>query len=324
MTDRRQSIAAVALTLAFAWPVRAQTPARIAWIVPSDAAVFAPYMAAFQAGLHDNGLQIGKDVVIDVFYADGHYERFPALIDAALRREPALMMVVTIASVRAAQLATRSIPIVFVSTNDPLGSGLVASLARPGGNTTGVSNQAEDVIGKYVELLRDVLPQTRRIAVLSNPGNPSNARMFEHVRAAAMAQGIGATSYEADSPQAIGPALERIAAQHHDALLMNSDAMLFQHRGRIGTFALKQRLAAITTSPQDAESGFLLAYGADRPDMYRRAATYARKILAGAKPAELPVEQPTRFRLVVNLKAARALGITMPRSLLLRADEVIE
>ena len=313
-----------ALLLTVPLPLRAQAPARIAWIGPTDAAGQALYIAAFKDGLRNNGMIEGKDFAFDAQYADGHYDRFPAMIDAALKRNPALIMAVTIASVRAAQQATKTIPIVFVSTNDPLGSGLVASLARPGGNTTGISNQAEDVIGKYVELLRDALPQIKRIAVLLNPGNPSNPRMFERIRASAQGYGISATAFEAASPETIDPALERSARQQSEALLQNSDAMLFQHRARIAAFALKQRLPSISTSPEGAESGFLLAYGADRPDMYRRAATYATKILAGAKPADLPVEQPTKFQLVINLKTAKALGITIPQSLLLRADEVIQ
>ena len=304
--------------------LRAQAPPRIAWIGPSDAAGQALYIAAFKDGLRNNGKIEGKDFAFDAQFADGHYDRFPAMVDAALKRNPALIIVITIASVRAAQKATKAIPIVFVSTNDPLGSGLIASLAHPGGNTTGISNQAEDVIGKYVEFLRETSPQMKRIAVLLNPDNPSNPRMFDRVRASAQGYGISATAFEATSPEAIDSALERIARQQPEALLQIGDSMLFQHRARIAAFALKQRLPSISTSSEGAESGFLLAYGADRPDMYRRAATYVTKILAGAKPAELPVEQPTKFHLVINLKTAKALGIVIPQSLLLRADELIQ
>ena len=310
--------------LAVSLPLCAEAPARIAWIGPSDAAGQALYIAAFKEGMRANGMVDGKNYFVDAQYADGHYDRFPAMVAAALKRDPAVIIAITIASVRAGQEATRTVPIVFVSTNDPVGSGLIANLARPGGNTTGISNQAEDVIVKYVELLRDTLPQTKRIAVLLNPGNPSNPRMFERVRAAAQGYGISAAAYEAASPEAIDPALERIARQRPDALLMNSDAMLFQHRQRIAAFALNERLPSISPSPENAEAGFLLAYGADRPDMYRRAAAYVKKILAGAKPGDLPVEQPTKFTLVINLKTAKALGLTVPQSLLLRADAVIE
>ena len=325
MNNRRNLLFALgASALAVAAPMRAQALPRIAWIGPSDAAGQVRYIAAFKEGMRENGLLDGKDYVLDAQYADGHYDRFPAMVDAALKRDPALIVVITIASVRAAQQATKAVPIVFVSTNDPLGSGLVASLARPGGNTTGISNQAEDVIVKYVELLREALPQTKRVAVLLNPGNPSNLRMFERVRGSAHDRGISVTAYEAGSPEAIDAALERIARQRPDALLPNSDAMLLQYRDRIAAFALKERLPSIGTSPETAKSGYLLAYGANRPDMYRRAATYARKILAGAKPADLPVEQPTKFELVINLKTAKALGVTIPQSLLLSADEVIQ
>ena len=180
------------------------------------------------------------------------------------------------------------------------------------------------MIGKYVELLHEALPQMKRVAVLLNPGNPSNAPMFERVRVAAQRYGVSAEAYEAASPDAIDSALAHIAQQRPDALLQNSDAMLFQHRARIASFALKERLPAISTSPESAESGFLMAYGANRPDMYRRAATYAKKILAGAKPADLPVEQPTKLPLVINMKTAKALGLTIPQALLLRADEAIQ
>ena len=315
---------AIALALASAVASAQPSPARIAWIGPSDAAGQAPYIASFKEGMRDNGMVEGSSYVLDAPYADGHYDRFPAMIDAALKRNPALIMVVTIASVRAAQRATDSVPIVFVSTNDPVGSGLIASLARPGGNTTGISNQAEDLIVKYVELLQAALPRARSLAVLLNPDNPSNRRMFELVRITAAASGMSAAAYEAASPEAIDPALAAIARQQPDALILNSDAMLFQQRHRIAAFALKQRIPVIGTSPETADSGYLLAYGADRPDMYRRAATYARKILAGTKPADLPVEQPTRFKLIVNLKTAKVLGLTIPQSLLLRADEVIQ
>ena len=325
MNRRRPGLhLAIALTLATAVASAQPSPARIAWIGPSDAAGQAKYIASFKDGMSDNGLVEGRNYVLDAQYADGHYDRFPAMIDAALKRDPALIMAITIASVRAAQLATNSVPIVFMSTNDPVGSGLVASLARPGGNTTGISNQAEDVIVKYVELVHATLPRAKRVAVLLNPDNPSNQRMFELVRAAADASGMTAVAYEAASPEAIDSALDAIARQRPDALIQNSDAMLIQHRDRIAAFALKQRIPAIGTSPEAADSGYLLAYGADRLEIYRRAANYARKILAGARPADLPVEQPTRFKLIINLKTAKALGLTIPQSLLLRADEVIQ
>jgi len=324
-TRRRLSLhLAIALVLAPALAYTQPSPARIAWIGPSDAADQARYIASFKEGMRDNGMVEGSRYVLDAQYADGHYDRFPAMIDAALKRGPALIVVVTIASVRAAQRATASVPILFVSTNDPVGSGLIASLARPGGNTTGISNQAEDVIAKYVELVRAALPSARSLAVLINPENPSNPRMFELIHRSADALGMSAVAYEAAWPEAIDPTLDSIARQRPDALIVNSDAMLFQHRDRIAMFALKQRIPAIGTSPEAADSGYLLTSGADRPEMYRRAATYARKILEGAKPADLPVEQPRRFKLIVNLTTAKALGMTIPRSLLLRADEVIQ
>ena len=318
---RRHLLAALAITL----PTLAATrPVRIAWIAPIDAATHANYIAAFKDGMRELSRIEGRDYVLEVQYAEGHYERFPAMIAAALARDSALIIVVTIASVRAAQSATTSVPIVFVATNDPLGSGLVASLARPGGNTTGISNQAEDVIVKYVEMLREAVPNVRRLAVLQNPDNPSNRRMFDRVRAAAQTLGMSATAYEASTPEDIVPALQTMALQRPDALLVNSDAMIFQYRERIAAFALEHGTPTIGTSPETAYAGFLLAYGADRPEMYRRAASYVVKILNGAHPGDLPVEQPTRFKLAINLKTARSLGVTIAPLLLLRADEVIQ
>ena len=269
----------VALVLAISAASARPSPPRIAWIGPSDAAGQARYIASFKEGMRDNGMVEGNSYVLDAQYADGRYDRFPAMIEAALKRDPVLIIVITIASVRAAQRATNSVPIVFVSTNDPVGSGLIASLARPGGNTTGISNQAEDVIVKYVELVRAALPRAERLAVLLNPEIPSNPRMFERIRVSAGASGMTAMAYNAASPEAIDLALTAIARRRPDALIQHSDAMLFQQRHRIAEFAPKQRIPVIGTSPETADSGYLLAYGADRPEMYLRAATYARKIL---------------------------------------------
>jgi putative ABC transport system substrate-binding protein len=303
---------------------RAAPPARVAWLAPGSAAKQGHYVVAFREGMRENGLQEGRDYVLDVQYADGHYERFPAMVEAALQRDPAVMIMVAIPSVRAAQRATRTVPIVFVSTTDPVGSGLVASLAQPGGNTTGISNQAEDAVTKYVDLLREALPQARRIAVLLNPANPGNVAQYQRLRGFAPEFGMTLEAFEARTPEELDAAFQAIARYRPDVLLMIADSMLFQIHERIVAFALKERLPTIAPTPEHGESGMLFAYGASRPEMYRRAATYVRKILAGARPADLPVEQPTRFELAVNLKTARALGIKVPQAILLRADRVIE
>lgn len=316
----------LAALLAFTEGLFAQTaaPARIAWIAPGSPERQGHYLVAFKQGMADLGLVDGRHYSVHAQFADGYYERFPAMVETALQRDPAVIVVVTIASVRAAQRATASVPIVFISTNDPVGSGLIDSLAHPGGHTTGISNQAEDVVSRYVDLLRDALPQAKRVAALLNPGNPSNPRLFETVSLAARRYGITVYPMEADSPPAVDRVFEAMARAKPDALLMLSDAMLFDAHPRIAAFALKQRIPTIGPSPEQAQAGMLLAYGASRPAMYRRAADYVKRILAGAKPGDMPVEQPTQFELVVNQATAKALGLVIAPLVMLRADRVIE
>jgi putative tryptophan/tyrosine transport system substrate-binding protein len=314
----------VALLLALALPAWAQAPARIAWIGPGSAAGHATRLSAFKDGMRENGLLEGKHFVVDERYAEGQYERLPALTDELLKGNPAVIMVTTLASVRAAQHATKTVAIVFVNTNDPVGNGLVASFAQPGGNTTGLTNQAEDTMAKYVELLHEVLPRAARVAVLSNSGNASNAKLFDQVRAAAGTFGIATRAFEAASPEGLDATFKGIAQHRPDALLVISDAMFIDQHARISAFALRQRIPSFVPTSDFVASGSLIAYASSRLAAYRRAAEYVRKILAGAKPADLPVEQPTRFDLTLNLKTAKALGITIPYTVMLRATEVIE
>ncbi len=315
----------VALVLALlAAPSWAQAPPRIAWLWPGTPEGQAPAVSAFKDGMRENGLVEGKDYALDERYAAGRYDRCPALVDELLTREPAILMANTIASVQAAQRATKTVPIIFVNTNDPVGSGLVPSLAHPGGNTTGLSTQNEDVVEKYVELLHEVLPHASRLAVLSNPDNPSCPRMFERVRAAATALGITARAFEVTSPNGLKPVFSAITQYRPDALLVLPDAMFYDQRAPICAFATKQRIPAFVKDDESVTAGCLLSYGSSRREVFRRSAIYVKKILAGAKPTDLPVEQPTKFDLVINLKTAKALGLTIPQSLLMRADEVIQ
>ena len=299
-------------------------PARVGILSSTSAARYATRLAAFRQGVRENGLIEGTHYVLDVVYAEGRYERFPALVKELLQREPAVIMATAIAAVRAAQLATRTIPIVMFSTVDPVGNGLIASLARPGGNTTGLSNQYEDTIAKSVEFVREAMPRAKRIALLINPGNSSHPKLAEQVRAAASRFSIETRAFEAATPAALDAAFAGIAKERPDALVVVRDVMLNAEPQRISAFALKNRIAAFGPDAEFAEAGSLLSYGPSRLDMYRRSATYVKKILAGAKPADLPVEQPTKFELVLNLKTAKALGIKMPQSLLILAERVIE
>ncbi len=299
-------------------------PARIGFIVSTKAPAIATRLAGFRQGMRDNGLIEGQHYVIDAVYANGQFERFPALAQELLQRAPAVIMVSTIAAVRAAQQATRSVPIVMTGVNDPVGTGLVASLARPGGNTTGQSSQNEDLTVKFVEFVREVLPRAKRIALLTNPSNASLQKLSEQVRAAALKSGIEAHAFEVATPAAFDAAFTAIAKQQPDALVVLSDAMLNAEPQRISAFALNNRIAAFGGPADFAEAGSLLAYGPSGPDLFRRSATYVKKILAGAKPADLPIEQPTKFEMVLNLKNAKALGIKIPQAMLIQAERAIE
>ena len=302
----------------------AQGPPRVAWMWSGTVEGTATIREAFLTGMRENGMVEGMQYVLLERYAEGKYDRFPALADELVKRDPAVVMVNTIAAVRVVQQTTKVVPIVFVHVSDPVGSGLVASLARPGGNTTGLANQAEDVIEKYVELARETLPHTSRIAALVNPRNPTHPKLFGLVSASASAAGIAARAFEVRSPEEFEGTFGEIARYRPDALLGVPEAMFFDQRERICSFAARQRIPAIFPQADFVTSGCLMSYASSRSGLHRRSALFVKKILAGAKPADLPVEQPTQFELVINLRTAKALGLTIPQSLLSRADEVIQ
>jgi putative ABC transport system substrate-binding protein len=225
----------------------------------------------------------------------------------------------------AAKKATSTIPIVMTNAAQPVEIGLVASLARPGGNVTGMSWAATlEVIGKGVELLKEAVPKVRRIAVLANPANPGNVLAVEDVQAAARASGVQLELLKVRSPGDLDDAFAAITKQRAQALLVVADATLTLHRQRLASFAVKNRLPSMHGLREEVEAGGLMSYGPDLVANYRRSAAFVDKILKGAKPADLPVEQPTKYDLVINLKTARALGLTIPKSLVLRADQIIE
>ncbi|MBI5848767.1 MAG: ABC transporter substrate-binding protein [Nitrospirae bacterium] len=312
------------MLLLIALPCWAQQPPRIAWLWTGSPEGEAHISAAFKDGMRENGMVEGRHYILDERYADGKYDRFPALTEELLKRNPDIIMANTIAAVRAAQQSTKTVPIIFVSTNDPVGSGLVASLAHPGGNTTGLSSQNEDAINKYLELLREVLPRASRIAVLSNPGNPSIPKMFERVRVVASSFGIATRAFDVTTPKGLDTVFSEIVHYRPNALLVLPDSMFSSQRDVISRFATSSRIPTITNNSQFVTSGCLISFGPNRPDIFRRSAIYVKKVLGGAKPADLPVEQPTKFEIAVNLKTAKTFGITIPRSVLLRADEVIQ
>jgi putative ABC transport system substrate-binding protein len=324
---RREFITLLGGAAAAAWPLaaRAQQPGRlptIGFLGAATASAWSQWAGAFAQRLDELGWIGGRTVAIDYRWAEGRSERF-ADIAAEFVRLKVDVIVTGGGAVPAAKRATSLIPIVFAVANDPLGIGLVSSLARPGGNVTGLSLQAPDLAGKRVGLLREVVPSLRRLAIIANIGNPGAVLEMGEVRAAARTLGLDATAVEIQRVEDIAPAFDALQG-HADALYICSDALMAGNFGRINTLALGLRLPTTQGSREYLEAGGLISYGPNIPDLFRRAGDYVDKILRGAKPADLPVEQPTKFDLIINLTTAKALGLTIPESFLLRADEVIE
>jgi putative tryptophan/tyrosine transport system substrate-binding protein len=313
---------------AAAWPLaaRAQQPAMpvIGFLVSGAANSFAIFVDAFKQGMRDNGMIEDRDYLLDLRFADGDYSRFPLFVSEVVRRKPAAIVVTTISAARAAQHATTTIPIVMTGLIDPVGQGLIASLARPGGNTTGLANLAQDVMPKLVEILRAAIPMIRVIAVLFNPANPANRELFEKILAQASSIGVTIRPVEFRGVDELDATFATLAQQPPEALVVMSDAALYDLREPISALALRHRLPIIAYVPEFTEVGALMSYGPPRRAIYRHAAYYVKKILSGTKPADLPVEQPTEIELSINLQTAKALGITIPDALLARANRVIE
>jgi putative ABC transport system substrate-binding protein len=312
---------------AAAWPLAAraqQNAAIIGFLVSGAPETSTPLVEAFKQGLRENRLVEGKDYVLELRWAEGHYDRFPAFARELLEHGARVLIVSTIAAARAAQQATSAIPIVMTSINDPVGYGLVASLARPGGNTTGLATLSQDVTPKLVEFLQAVLPKATRVAVLFNPSNPSNPVFLDNVRAQTKPLGIAVKDFALSGPDELNSIFVAIGAQGPDALLIMPDAGTLDLGARIAALALQHRIPVLSIDADLTRSGGLISYGLSRRNNYRRSAYFVKRILDGVKPADLPVEQPTRILLSVNLKTAQALGLAVPPSLLAIADEVIE
>jgi putative ABC transport system substrate-binding protein len=279
---------------------------------------------ACQQGLRDFGYAEGRTIILEPRWADGHHERLPELAADLVRLKVDVIVSAATPASRAAKAATGSIPIVFVAVAEPMRAGLVASLARPGGNVTGVSLLTPELSGKRLQLLADVLPGVGRVAVLTNPDNLSHVVFLEETRAAAQAMGIEVQPLEARHFDEIEQALRPHAGRAATALIVFDDPVIWSHRKRIVALAAERRLAVMYGYRDFVDEGGLMSYGPDRPNLYRRHAAYVDKILKGAKPGELPVEQPTKFELVLNLKTAKAQGLAIPPALRQRADHVIE
>ena len=275
-------------------------------------------------GLRERGYREGRNIVFERRFSEGKAERFPEFAAELVRLRVDIIMVTTTPAAIATRNATQTIPIVILSAIDPVGAGLVASLARPGGNITGLSVLMPELSGKRLELLKEVVPGMTRVAVLWNAANPANALTWKQMQAAAGALGLMLHSQEVRGPQDLKGAFALTAKVHPDALVALGDSLLSAYRQQIVEFATQQHLPSVFDERAWVVAGGLMSYGPILPDLWRRAAIYVDKILKGAKPADLPVEQPTKFELVINLKTAKALKLTIPPSLLGRADQVIE
>ena len=281
-------------------------------------------LEAFRQGLRELGYVEGQNIAIESRWAEGKYERYSALAADLVRLKVDVIVAVGGRATQDAQQATRTIPIVMSVVIDPLGSGLVASLARPGGNVTGLTIMASDLVGKQFEVLKEVVPKVSRVALLWNPANPGSAPQLREAEAAARALGVRLQTLEARDPQEIDSAFAAMTREQAGALVVLGDAIFLNQRRQIAELAAKRRLPAVYTLREHADAGGFMSYGGNPLDLERRAATFVDKILKGAKPGDLPVEQPTKFELVINLKTAKALGLTIPQTILLQADHLIE
>jgi ABC-type uncharacterized transport system substrate-binding protein len=310
---------------AAAWPLaaRAQQARKLPTIGYVGASTAGSrWLSAFVQRLRDLGWIEGRTVAIEYRWAEGRYERYSELA-AELVQLKVDVIVTPAAGAAAAKQVTSVIPIVFYLATDPIGMGLVASLARPGGNVTGLSNQEVELAGKKIELLREVVPHLRHLAILANVGNPQAVLSIGEAQTAAGKLGLQVTTAGIRRPEDLAPAFDAIKGRA-DALYVVGDGLQVTQRVRINTLALGLHLPAMLPTREDVEVGGLMSYGANFPDLFRRTAEFVDKILRGAKPGEIPVEQPTKFDLAINLTTAKAFGLEVPATLLARADEVIE
>jgi ABC-type uncharacterized transport system substrate-binding protein len=307
-------------------PARASRIGYLSMLSGSDP-TYVTLRDAFRQGLRDHGRVEGQTLVIEWRFAEGNISRLPKLAAELVRLKVDLLFAEGTPAAQAARQATATTPIVFSPIADPSGSGLVASLARPGGNITGLTFMAQELSGKRLELLKEAIPGMTRVGLLSHPGNPSEAArksLLQETEAAARASGVQVQHLEAQGPGDLARAFAAMSRARLDGLILLPSVMFTSERKRIAELAAQARLPAMFFFREFSEAGGLMSYGPHFADLYRRAATYVDKILKGAKPADLPVEQPTRFELVINLKTAKALGLTIPQSVLARADEVIQ
>ena len=322
---RREFIALLGGTAAWPFAAHAQQKAVVIGFLGAGTAAKSTSMVdAIKQGLRDNGLVEGREYFFEQRWANGEYERFPAFARDLVEQKAGVIIVTTIAAARAAQRETSVIPIVMGMINDPVGNGLVTSLARPGGNTTGMASLNEDITPKMLESLKTIFPKATEVVVLFNPSNPSNLSMLANLRSSIGNMGVAVRTVEADTAAGLNSVFDSTVAKRPDALLVVPDNAIAAMADAIAAFGLQHRIPIISTIDELTRAGGLISYGPNRTEIYRRSAFFVKKVLDGVKPADLPVEQPTRLVLTVNLKTARTLGLIVPSTLLAIADEVIE
>jgi len=299
-------------------------PVTIGYLGNSSPSLESNLVNGFREGLRQLGYVEGRNLIIKYTWAEGRRDRFAALAEELVGLKPDVILTAGTPGALAAKHATQSIPIVMASAGDPLETGLVTSLAKPGGNVTGHAGPGAEFEGKRLELLKQMVPKLSRVAVLLNPDNPFGAITWKGVQLGAEPFGVKLQRVEVRGPDDLDRALAAIKASRPEGVLVSPDRFLLAYRAPIVQFVAKNRLPGVFPYREFVQEGGLLAYGPDYVDLFRRAATFVDKILKGAKPADLPIEQPTKFELVINLKTAKALGLTIPQSLLIRADEIIQ
>lgn len=299
-------------------------PHRIGFLGNSTAALEANLVQPFRDGLRELGYVEGRDLAIEYRWAEGQYERFPALVAELIALKVEVLVTAGTPAALAIKRATTTIPLVMAAVGDPIGTGLVKSLARPGGNLTGLVAIAPDLEGKRLELLTEIVPKLSSVAFLSNPANPLHAPSEKQARAAARSLHLKVEFFPVRAESEFDRAFLAMGSQRPGALVMLADRLFLHHRARIVEFAAQNRLPTVYAYTELVEAGGLMSFGPSYPAMHRRAAYFVDRILKGAKPADLPMEQPTKFELLINLKTARALGLVIPQPVLLRADDLIQ
>ena len=324
---RRRDFIIVIGRAAVAWPVGVHAQhkiPRIGFMGNSTAALETNLVDAFRAGLRELGYEEGRNIAIEYRWAEGNYDRFPMLAAELIATKVDAIVTAGTPAALAVKSATTTVPLVMVAVGDPIGTGLVSSLARPGGNLTGLSSIAPDLEGKRLQLLREVVPALSHVAMFVNSLNPFHVSSMKQARAAAQAMGIKLQLHDIRKSEDLDDAFAAIRKERPDALLILADRVFLHNRQRMMDFTNEQRLPNVNAYKELVEVGGLMSYGPSYEDMHKRAAIYVDKILKGTKPADLPIEQPSKFTFIVNLKAAKALGVIVPSQLLGLADQLIE